>query len=60
MLDIDSPITLLDAAAPYAVQLGAARTIIEQSLKLRQHTEIEDRLADVEEQCRRLGDAKPS
>jgi hypothetical protein len=54
-------ISLLDlTAVPYAVQLGAARTIIEQSLRLRQHNEVEVRLAAVEEQCARLAAEKRS
>src|SRR5262245_18522748 len=41
-------IGLLDPSVPHSVQLGAARTILEQSLKLREHTELEERLAAVE------------
>lgn len=47
-------ISLLDQAVPYSVQLGAARTILEQSVRLREHTEIEERLAALEEQYTRL------
>jgi hypothetical protein len=47
-------IGLLDSAVPHSVQLGAARTILEQSLKLREHNELEERLAAVEKRCTSL------
>jgi hypothetical protein len=52
-------IGLLDSAVPPSVQLGAARTILEQSLKLREHNELEERLAAVEKRCTGLVAPQP-
>jgi hypothetical protein len=52
-------IGLLDSAVPHSVQLGAARTILEQSLKLREHNELEERLAAVEKRCTGLVAPQP-
>ena len=44
---------LLLAAASESVQLGASRSLIELGVKLRESTELEERLADLEHRIRR-------
>jgi hypothetical protein len=46
---------LLRPPAPFAVRLGAARSVLEIGLKLREASNLEDRLSAVEGQLAALG-----
>jgi hypothetical protein len=46
---------LLRTSAPFAVRLGAARAVLEMGLKLREVSDLEERLSAVEGQLAALG-----
>src|SRR5262249_50332884 len=51
---------LLDAGTPPAVRLGAARSLLEWGVRLRESVDLEARLLALEEEVNRNGDDEPS